>query len=86
MLRDRLVHGIKHERIQQHLLSKGDSLTLQQALNIAHTMESSIYHVSMMRSVYSSNPEKFEEVCKINQGIKFDSLRQTWFQLHKIVL
>ena len=28
MLRDRLVCRIKHERIQQHLLSKGDSLTL----------------------------------------------------------
>ena len=66
MLRDRLVCGIKHECIQQCLLSKGDSLTLQLAMDIAHSMESAIHQASMMRSAYSSNPEKFEEVRKIN--------------------
>ena len=66
MLRDRLVCGIKHERIQQRLLSEGYSLTLQRALEIAHSMESAIHQASMMRLAYSSNPEKFEEVRKMN--------------------
>ena len=51
MLRDRLVCGIKHERIQQRLLSEGDSLTLQRALDIAHSMESAIHQASLMGSV-----------------------------------
>ena len=48
MLRYRLVYGIKHERIQQHLLNEGDSLTLQRALDIAHSMESAIHPSSSM--------------------------------------
>ena len=66
MLRCCLVCGIKHEHIQQHLLNEGDSLTLQQVLDIAHSMESAIHQASMMRSAYSRNPEKFEGVLKIN--------------------
>ena len=66
MLRYRLVYGIKHERIQQHLLNEGDSLTLQRALDIAHSMESAIHpSSSMMRWAYWSNPKKVEEVQKI---------------------
>ena len=40
MLRDRFVYGIKHERIQQHLLREGDSLT--RAHNKVHSIESVI--------------------------------------------
>ena len=36
ILRDQLVCLIKHEQIQQRLLSKSDSLKLQWALDIAH--------------------------------------------------
>ena len=42
MLRDRLVCGIKHDRIQQCLLSEGAELTLEKALQIAQSMESAI--------------------------------------------
>ena len=66
MLRDRLVCGIKHEHIKQRLLSEADSLTLQRALDIAHSVESTIHQASMLRSAYSSNPEMFEEVRKMN--------------------
>ena len=66
MLRDLLVCGIKHERIQQHLLSEGDSLTLQRALDIAHSMESAIHQASMMKSTYSNNSERLEDICKVN--------------------
>ena len=66
MLRCWLVCGIKHEHIQQHLLSEGDSLKLQQVLDIAHSMESAIHQASMMRSAYSRNPDKFEGVLKMN--------------------
>ena len=45
MLRDRFVYGIKHERIQQHLLREGDSLT--RARDIAHSIESAIHPSSI---------------------------------------
>ena len=41
MLHERLVFGIQHERIQQQLLSEGDSLTLKKALDIATVISSS---------------------------------------------
>ena len=66
LLRNRLVCRIKHERMQQHLLSEGDSLTLQRALNIAHSMESAIHQASMMKSTYSNNSERLEDICKVN--------------------
>ena len=56
---------MKHECIQQRLLSESDSLTLQRALDITHSIESAVHQASM-RSTYSSNPEKFGEVCMIN--------------------
>ena len=42
MLRDCLACGIKHDRIQQRLLSEGAELTLKKALQIAQSMESAI--------------------------------------------
>ena len=57
MLRDRLVCGVKDERIQQCLLSESDSFILQWVLDIAHLIESAIHQASMMRSAYLSNPE-----------------------------
>ena len=42
MLRDRLVCGIKHDHIQQRLLSEGAERTLEKALQIAQSMESAI--------------------------------------------
>lgn len=45
MLRDRFVYEIKHERIQQHLLREGDSLT--RARDIAHSIESAIHPSSI---------------------------------------
>ena len=65
MLGDRLVCGIKPEDIQQRLLSKGVSLTLQRALDIAHSIKSAIDQASMM-TAHSRNPGKFDESCKIN--------------------
>ena len=35
MLRDRIVCGINHEKIQQRLLSEGSLLTLEKTLEIA---------------------------------------------------
>lgn len=45
ILRDRFVYEIKHERIQQHLLREGDSLT--RARDIAHSIESAIHPSSI---------------------------------------
>ena len=42
MLQDELVCGLNHEHIQQCLLSEGDILTLEKAIDIAHAMESAI--------------------------------------------
>ena len=39
MIRDRLVCGIRHVRMQERLLGKGSSLTLDQAIEIATCME-----------------------------------------------
>ena len=41
MLHERLDFDIQHERIQQQLLSEGDSLTLKKALDIATVISSS---------------------------------------------
>ena len=50
MLRDGLVWGMKHERIQQRLLSKDDTLTLEKAIDIAQTIEPVIKQSSLIRS------------------------------------
>ena len=51
MLRDRLVCGIAHERIQQKLLSEGEGLTLEKAINIALSMESAIAQANEIQGV-----------------------------------
>ena len=53
MFRDHLICGIRHECIQQCLLSKGDSFTLQWALDIAHSMESSKRFIRLMLQIQS---------------------------------
>ena len=50
MLRDRLVCGIKHERIQQRLLAQGAALTLETALDVAQSMESAIENSTVIKS------------------------------------
>ncbi len=50
MLRDRLVCGINHERIQQKLLSEGAGLTLDKAIQISQSMESAIVQSTEIRS------------------------------------
>ena len=42
MLRDQLVCGLKHERVQQRLLSGGDTLTLEKAIDMVQALESVI--------------------------------------------
>ena len=51
MFRDQLICGIRHECIQQCLLSKGGSFTLQWALDIAHSMESSKRFIKLMLQI-----------------------------------
>ena len=51
MLRDRLVCGVVHERIQQKLLSEGEGVTLDKATNIALSMESAIAQASEIQNV-----------------------------------
>lgn len=50
MLQDWLACGFKHESIQQHLLSEGDTLTLKLAIDIAQAMESVIKQSLMIKS------------------------------------
>ena len=50
MLRDRLVCGIKHDRIQLRLLSEGAELTLERALQIAQSMESAIKQSTVIQN------------------------------------
>ena len=39
---EQLICGLKHEHIQQPLLSEGDTLTLEKEVGIAQAMESAI--------------------------------------------
>ena len=55
MLRDRLVCGINHERTQQRLLSKGSTLTLEEAMDIALSLESAISQKAVIQSGYVDN-------------------------------
>lgn len=50
MLRDRLVCGINHERIQEKLLSEGAGLTLDKAIQISQSMDSAIVQSTEIRS------------------------------------
>ena len=48
MLRDRLVCGVNHDRMQQRLLSEGANLTLQKAMDISLSLESAIRQSAIM--------------------------------------
>ena len=50
VLRDCLVCGIKHDHIQQRLLSEGAELTLERALQIAQSMESAIKQSTVIQN------------------------------------
>ena len=52
MLRDRLVCDINHERTQQRLLSKGSTLALEKALDIALSLESAISKTAVIQGEY----------------------------------
>ena len=55
VLRERLVCGINHERTQQRLLSEGSTLTLEKALDIALSLESTISQTAVIQSGYMNN-------------------------------
>ena len=63
MLRDRLVCGVRHERIQQKLLSE-DKLTLKKATQITQSMESAVAQASEIQS-YQSQQQTEEKVHRI---------------------
>ena len=44
MLQEQSVCGLKHEHLQQHLVSEGDTLTLDKTTDIAQAMDSAIKH------------------------------------------
>ena len=56
MLRDRLVCGVKYEKIQQRLLSE-KALTLEKALQIAYSMESAVEYSKTIVQQQSTNSE-----------------------------
>ena len=64
MLWDGLVCGLKHEHIQQRLLSEGGTLTLEEAVDIAEAMESAIKQSSLIRSTQGIE-EHLENIQKV---------------------
>ena len=64
MLRDRLVCGINHERIQQRLLSEGKTLTLSRALDLAQSMESA----AINSTVIQSQTKQTDDIHKISNS------------------
>ena len=69
MLRDRLVCGIKHDRIQQRLLSEGAELTLEKALQIAQSMESAIKQSTAIQN-YQHRTERVHKVSTQERSYK----------------
>ena len=71
----RIVWGLKHERIQQRLLSEGDTLTLEKAIDIAQTIKLVIKQSSLIRSTQGVE-DHLENIYKVqNKEIfKFLSL------------
>ena len=61
ILRYRLVCSVNHERMQQQLLSKGASLTLQKALDIALSLESAIWQATAIQTESQKVKETAEE-------------------------
>ena len=64
MLRDQLVCRLKHERIQQRLLSEGDTLTIEKAIDVAQAMESAIKQSLLIRSTQGME-EHLENIHKV---------------------
>ena len=60
MIRDRLVCGVNHKKIQQRLLSEGRTLTLERAQELALSIESAEKDSSEMTSVQSTQPTNLE--------------------------
>ena len=69
MLRDRLVCGIKHDRIQQRLLSEGAELTLERALQIAQSVESAIKQSTVIQN-YQHRTEGVHKVSTQERSYK----------------
>ena len=67
MLRDRLVCGMKHERIQQRLLSEGAALTLTIALDLAQSMESAIEQSSIIKSYQNQERQLSSEIHSVEE-------------------
>ena len=67
MLRDRLVCGMKHERLQQRLLSEGAALTLTKALDIAQSMESAIEQSSIIKSYQNQEQQLSSEIHSVEE-------------------
>ena len=73
MLRDRLVCGINHDRMQQRLLSEGSSLSLEKAIDISLSLESAIKQAAVIQSEFNQPSEavsKFEQKISRSQGTK----------------
>ena len=66
MLRDRLVCGINNERIQQRLLSEGESLTLKRVIEISQAMESAAHNSS---AIQSFQKRQNADIHQISQGV-----------------
>ena len=66
MLRDRLVCGINNERIQQRLLSEGESLTLARAIEISQAMESAAHNSS---AIQNFQKRQNADIHKVSQGL-----------------
>ena len=64
MQRDRLFCGLKHERIQQRLLTKGDTLALEKVTDIVQAMESVIKQSPLIRSTQGVE-EHIENIQKV---------------------
>ena len=64
ILRDRLVCGINHDRTQQRLLSEGENLSLQKAMDISLSLESAIRQAAAIQNEFK---QPNETVSKIEQ-------------------
>ena len=79
MLRDRLVCGMKHERIQQRLLGAGATLTLTKALDTALSMESAIQQSSIIKS-YQHTENQSSEIHKVERQERKQDMSQNCFR------
>ena len=64
-----LVCGIKHDRMQQRLLSEGVELTLERALQIAQSMESTIKQSTVIQN-YQHRTEGVHKVSTQERSYK----------------